>query len=142
MSEKTNVGLVGLGLVGTALAKRLLGAGLKVTGFDIDATRREAFAALGGSAVATVGEVASPSTRARAVKGMPGIDASSQVLPSSRVTLMTPLLKPAQMIPRPTDDAASVSMAPAGKPPGCGAAVSGGGVIPFGQLMSGESFRQ
>jgi len=58
VSEKENVGLVGLGLVGTALAKRLLGAGFKVTGFDIDAARREAFAALGGSAVATVGEVA------------------------------------------------------------------------------------
>ncbi|NBR29623.1 MAG: NAD(P)-dependent oxidoreductase [Betaproteobacteria bacterium] len=58
MSEKANVGLVGLGLVGTALAKRLLGAGLKVTGFDIDAARREAFAVLGGTAVATVGEVA------------------------------------------------------------------------------------
>ncbi len=58
MSEKTNVGLVGLGLVGTALARRLLGAGLKVSGFDIDAARREAFAALGGTAVAAVGEVA------------------------------------------------------------------------------------
>ena len=49
MSEKGNAGLVGLGLVGTALAKRLLGAGLKVTGFDIDAARRDAFAALGGA---------------------------------------------------------------------------------------------
>ena len=58
MSEKENVGLVGLGLVGTALAKRLLGAGIKVTGFDIDASRRAAFAALGGSAVETVGDVA------------------------------------------------------------------------------------
>ncbi len=58
MSEKTNVGLVGLGLVGTALARRLLGAGLKVTGYDIDAVRREALAALGGTAVATVDEVA------------------------------------------------------------------------------------
>ena len=58
MSEKENVGLVGLGLVGTALAKRLLGAGFKVAGFDIDAARREGFAALGGSAGATVGEVA------------------------------------------------------------------------------------
>ena len=63
MSEKENVGLVGLGLVGTSLAKRLLGAGIKVTGFDIDVARREAFAALGGSAVATVGEVASACPR-------------------------------------------------------------------------------
>jgi hypothetical protein len=58
-----NVGLVGLGLVGAALAKRLLGAGLKVTGFDIDAARREAFTALGGYAVTTVADVARDCSR-------------------------------------------------------------------------------
>jgi 3-hydroxyisobutyrate dehydrogenase-like beta-hydroxyacid dehydrogenase len=63
VDEKMNVGLVGLGLVGTALAKRLLGAGLKVTGFDIDAARRDAFTALGGHAVTTVADVARDCTR-------------------------------------------------------------------------------
>ena len=62
MNEKDAVGLVGLGLVGTALAKRLLGARFRVRGFDIDAARREAFAALGGNAAATVGEVAQSCT--------------------------------------------------------------------------------
>ncbi len=58
MTEKSNVGLVGLGLVGTALAKRLLGAGLAVTGFDIDPARRAALAALGGRAATSVAALA------------------------------------------------------------------------------------
>ena len=58
MGDNSNVGLIGLGLVGIALARRLIGAGIKVTGFDIDAARREAFAALGGTAVTSVAEVA------------------------------------------------------------------------------------
>lgn len=62
MNEKDAVGLVGLGLAGTVLAKRLLGARFRVRGFDIDAARREAFAALGGNAAATVGEVAQSCT--------------------------------------------------------------------------------
>ena len=45
------VGIIGLGLVGSALAERLLRAGFVVTGFDIDAARRNALTALGGSAV-------------------------------------------------------------------------------------------
>lgn len=58
MSEKENVGLVGLGLVGTALARRLLGAGLKVTGYDIDPARRDALAVLGGKPAVAVAELA------------------------------------------------------------------------------------
>ncbi len=51
------VGLAGLGLVGTALARRLLGAGFRVAGYDIDPGRRDAFAALGGVAAASVAEL-------------------------------------------------------------------------------------
>ena len=35
------VAVVGLGLIGTSLAKRLLGAGFVVHGFDVDAARSE-----------------------------------------------------------------------------------------------------
>jgi 3-hydroxyisobutyrate dehydrogenase-like beta-hydroxyacid dehydrogenase len=44
----TNVGIIGLGLIGTSLAKRLLGAGFNVCGFDIDRQRCENLRALGG----------------------------------------------------------------------------------------------
>ena len=63
MGDKSNVGLVGLGLVGTALARRLLGAGLGVTGYDIDAARRAALVALGGTAASSVGELAGDCVR-------------------------------------------------------------------------------
>jgi len=58
------VGLVGLGLVGSALGRRLLGAGFDVLGYDIDATRREAFAAAGGRAAESLTEIGSRCERA------------------------------------------------------------------------------
>jgi len=45
------IGLVGLGLVGTALALRLRAAGFETVGFDLRPEARQAFAAGGGSAV-------------------------------------------------------------------------------------------
>lgn len=49
--ESRQVGLVGLGLIGTSLARRLLAAGFKVCGHDIREERRAALAALGGQPV-------------------------------------------------------------------------------------------
>jgi 3-hydroxyisobutyrate dehydrogenase-like beta-hydroxyacid dehydrogenase len=46
----TTVGVVGLGLIGTSLAKRLLAAGFSVHGYDIDAKRALNLSALGGFA--------------------------------------------------------------------------------------------
>lgn len=48
------VGLIGVGLLGGAIAERLLGAGFRVVGYDIDAKRTEAFAEMGNSAILTV----------------------------------------------------------------------------------------
>ena len=53
-SEKASIGIVGLGLVGQALAARLLAAGFGVTGYDL---RAEARAAFGGVAADSVREV-------------------------------------------------------------------------------------
>lgn len=55
MSE---IGLIGVGLMGTTLARRLLAAGHGVVGYDVDPARREALRSLGGVAAASVGEVA------------------------------------------------------------------------------------
>ncbi len=52
MSEQKPIGIVGLGLMGTALAERLTNAGYATLGFDIDAAKGKAFKA-GGGAVAT-----------------------------------------------------------------------------------------
>ena len=52
------VGIVGLGLMGSVLARRLVAAGFDVVGYDIDAAKTAALAALGGRAAASIGDVA------------------------------------------------------------------------------------
>jgi putative dehydrogenase len=51
-------GTIGLGLIGTAMAARLLAARLPVVGFDIDATRCNTFKESGGELVVSPGELA------------------------------------------------------------------------------------
>ncbi|MFZ2145643.1 MAG: NAD(P)-dependent oxidoreductase [Sedimentisphaerales bacterium] len=56
MTDK--IGLVGLGLVGTAMAERLLADGFVVIGFDIDSVKCEHLEQLGGKAVNNPAQVA------------------------------------------------------------------------------------
>src|SRR6202158_4733386 len=58
------VGIIGLGLMGTALSERLIDAKVPVIGFDIEATGREKLKASGGMVAASVRELAG---RARTV---------------------------------------------------------------------------
>lgn len=58
-TRSKDVGLVGLGLVGQALAKRLLAAGFHVTGFDLREEARNALREMGGTAVESAAAVAS-----------------------------------------------------------------------------------
>ena len=58
MAPPSPVGMIGLGLMGTALAARLIDAGTPVIGFDIDTERCNALKAQGGELAASVGEVA------------------------------------------------------------------------------------
>ena len=48
--RSSEIGLIGLGLMGNALAERMLGAGLTLHGYDLSASARDAFAARGGRA--------------------------------------------------------------------------------------------
>lgn len=52
------VGLFGLGLMGQALTKRLVPAGFRVVGHDVDAAKAAGFAALGGTPTASFAEAA------------------------------------------------------------------------------------
>jgi 3-hydroxyisobutyrate dehydrogenase-like beta-hydroxyacid dehydrogenase len=58
MTDRNPVGLIGVGLLGQALAHRLLGAGLEVIGFDVDPAKNVRFAELGGRAAASIADVA------------------------------------------------------------------------------------
>lgn len=58
MAKENSIGVVGLGLVGSALARRLAAAGFKVTGFDLHEEARAALAGQGGLAAASLAEVA------------------------------------------------------------------------------------
>jgi len=57
MTTTRQIGIVGLGLLGSALAHRLIGAGFDPKGYDIDAAKVAAFAKAGGTA-ASLDEVA------------------------------------------------------------------------------------
>ena len=56
--DGATVALIGLGLMGSALAERLLAAGHGVRGFDVDAGRLEAFAGRGGTPAASAADAA------------------------------------------------------------------------------------
>lgn len=51
------IGILGIGLMGTTVARRLLEAGFAVVGYDIDSSKREGLAAIGGRPAQSVAEV-------------------------------------------------------------------------------------
>ncbi len=51
------VGMIGLGLLGSAIVERLLAAGFEVVGYDVDDARRQALAGMGGKPVDDAAEV-------------------------------------------------------------------------------------
>lgn len=57
------VGLIGIGLLGSALAERLLLANFEVIGFDKEPSRLEAFSKLGGEAKSNARDVAAAASR-------------------------------------------------------------------------------
>jgi 3-hydroxyisobutyrate dehydrogenase-like beta-hydroxyacid dehydrogenase len=57
-ADRRPVGVIGMGLMGNACAKRLLAAGFEVLGFDTDARKLAAFKASGGRAARSAAEIA------------------------------------------------------------------------------------
>ena len=58
MSDRNPVGLIGVGLLGQALAQRLLGAGYEVVGLDVDPAKNEKLTELGGQVAPSVSDLA------------------------------------------------------------------------------------
>lgn len=58
MTNRAPVGLVGIGLLGRALAHRLCAAGFEVVGFDLDPAKTAGLAELGGHPAASITDVA------------------------------------------------------------------------------------
>ncbi len=61
MTKDAPVGIIGLGLMGTALAERLTGAGIEVIGFDVDPNRHDAFKGDSRKVAASAGDLAQQS---------------------------------------------------------------------------------
>lgn len=72
------VGLLGVGLVGTAIARRMLEAGFEVVGFDIDAQRLAVMESLGGMNAGSVRGVFAASTQV--ILSLPDSDCVAEVL--------------------------------------------------------------
>lgn len=51
MPAQTQVGLIGIGLMGEVYAQRLIAAGFDIIGFDLDATKNAGLQQIGGRAV-------------------------------------------------------------------------------------------
>jgi 3-hydroxyisobutyrate dehydrogenase-like beta-hydroxyacid dehydrogenase len=79
------VGLIGVGLLGAALAERLTGGGFDVLGYDVAPGRREALARLGGRAAASAAEVLAACPRV--VLSLPGEDVVASVLGAAAASL-------------------------------------------------------
>ena len=77
--------MVGLGLVGSALAVRFLEAGYGVVGFDVDAARRDELRALGGTVAGSAVEVARAARRI--VLSLPNSEIVRGVVESMRPAL-------------------------------------------------------
>jgi 3-hydroxyisobutyrate dehydrogenase-like beta-hydroxyacid dehydrogenase len=84
LSDRT-VGLIGLGLVGSALAERFSRAGYAVVGFDTDADRCDQLRARGGMVASTAAEVADAVRRI--VLSLPDSDTVATVLNCVRQAL-------------------------------------------------------
>jgi len=73
-----NIGLIGLGLVGSAMAERLVADGFNVVGFDIDKAKCEQLERLGGVVVDNPAQVAEQAVRI--ILSLPDTDAVLKVV--------------------------------------------------------------
>jgi 3-hydroxyisobutyrate dehydrogenase-like beta-hydroxyacid dehydrogenase len=85
------VGVIGIGLVGSALCERFLAAGFRVIGFDLDQAATSHLQSIGGTAARSAIDVASSSRRI--LLSLPGSDIGATVLAE-----IEPALQPGAII--------------------------------------------
>ncbi|MGI9521882.1 MAG: NAD(P)-dependent oxidoreductase, partial [Hyphomicrobiaceae bacterium] len=83
------VGVIGLGDMGSGLAKNLMTAGYETYGFDVNVVRLDAFAAAGGHPVHSAAAVASAATTVF-VMVMTGEQAKAAILGDGLISTMRP----------------------------------------------------
>jgi 3-hydroxyisobutyrate dehydrogenase-like beta-hydroxyacid dehydrogenase len=59
VDQTSPIGIIGIGLMGMACARRMCKAGLELLGYDVDAKKLEAFIKLGGKPAQSVAQIAS-----------------------------------------------------------------------------------
>lgn len=97
------VGFVGLGAMGTGMAKSLLKAGLRVRGYDINPTAVETFVAAGGEGAATVAAAATGAelfivvvlSADQVTDVLFGSGGAAQALPAGSVVMICSTVSPA-----------------------------------------------
>ena len=94
-------GVIGLGDMGSGLAKNLMKAGFETAGFDVDASRLQAFADAGGQAVSEVGAVGQGADAVfvmvmNGAQAQEVIEALSKTMPQGGTILLTATIKPSE----------------------------------------------
>jgi 3-hydroxyisobutyrate dehydrogenase-like beta-hydroxyacid dehydrogenase len=90
-TDSKHVGMIGLGLLGNALAERLLGEGFAVIGYDLSEAGRKAFRILGGEAAESSAEVWAACDRV--ILSLPNSGIAAQVLAEAE-----PHLRPGALV--------------------------------------------
>ncbi len=89
--QRRTLGLIGVGLLGSALAERFLAAGWEVVGYDKEASRRDRLRELGGRPATSVAQAVQGCSRL--VLCLPTSSVSAEVLDAVR-----PLLRPGLIV--------------------------------------------
>jgi 3-hydroxyisobutyrate dehydrogenase len=100
--SSSSVGMVGLGLLGSSLAERLMKSGFTVFGYDVDQNCRDQFQKNGGTAVDSVADLLKP--ECRIVFSLPTSDISLKVAEE----ILSSEIKPEIIIDTTTGDPAQM----------------------------------
>jgi len=133
---KRTVGMIGLGIMGSAMAANLLKAGFRVVGYDPDVACRRRLARAGGIAVRSTEEVAASTTII--ISSLPSskaLELTSRAIKGGKIVVETSTL------PIPVKEAARRRLAAAGATlldcplSGTGAQAKTGDLVVFGSGM-------
>ena len=111
--QNSSVGMIGLGIMGSAMSRNLIAAGFRVVGFDISQPALDAFRDMGGDAAASAGEVG---TRAEIIiTCLPSVSALDAVVSElARTPVVDRVLAETSTFPVEDKERAREALAPLG----------------------------